>query len=424
MAPAGLAEPSQSRHDLANQVRGDKSMRAFAIAACCVLLAATARAADPPGPIKLGVILDMSSVYADVTGPGSETAAHMAIDDFGGKLLGRPIELMVADHQNKPDIAASVAARWLDVEHMPAILDVAASGPALAVMNVAKTRDAVVLLSGPGASSITGEQCIPNAVHWVYNTYALAHSTGSAIVAEGGKTWFFIAADYTFGAQLEGDTAAVVTAAGGRVVGDTKAPLGTADFSSYLLSAQQSGAQVVGFANAGADLDNAVKQAADFGLGQKGQRLAGLLVYINDIHSLGLQATRGVLLSSAFYWDMNDATRAFAKRFFEKMHKMPNMSQAGVYSATLHYLKAVEAAGTLDSKAVMAQMRAMPVNDFFSHNGTIRADGMMAHDMYLFQVKAPDESQSEWDLYKLVRTIPADQAYLPLAQSKCPLVHH
>ncbi|HKM62332.1 MAG TPA: ABC transporter substrate-binding protein, partial [Acidisphaera sp.] len=399
-------------------------MRAWAFAVCCVLLAVVARAADTPEPVKLGAILDMSSVYADVTGAGSQAAAQMAIDDFGGKVLGRRIQLMVADHQNKPDIAAGVAARWLDAEHVSAILDVAASGPALAVMNVAKTRDAIVLLSGPGASSITGEQCIPNAVHWAYNTYALAHSTGSAIVAEGGKTWYFIAADYTFGAQLEADTAAVVKAAGGQVLGDTKAPIGTSDFSSYLLSAQQSGAQVVGFANAGADLDNAIKQAADFGLARSGQRLAGLLVYINDIHSLGLAATHGVLLSSAFYWDMNDATRAFAKRFYDKMRKMPNMSQAGLYSATLHYLKAVEAAGTLESKAVMAQMRAMPVNDFFTHNGTIRADGMMVHDMYLFQVKAPEESHGEWDLYTLVRTIPADQAYLPLSQSRCPLVHH
>ena len=399
-------------------------MRTLALVLCSVLLAWTAKAADQVEPLKLGAILDMSSVYADVTGAGSQTAAQMAIDDFGGKVLGRPIQLMVADHQNKPDIAAGIAARWLDTEHVAAILDVAASGPALAVMNVVKTRDAIVLLSGPGASSITGEQCIPNAVHWAYNTYALAHSTGSAIVAEGGKTWFFIAADYTFGAQLEADTSAVVKQAGGQVLGDAKAPVGTSDFSSYLLSAQQSGAQVVAFANAGADLDNAMKQSADFGLTRRGQRLAGLLVYINDIHSLGIQATQGVLLSSAFYWDMDDATRAFANRFYAKLHKMPNMSQAGIYSATLHYLKAVEASGTLESKAVMAQMRAMPVNDLFAQNGTIRPDGMMVHDMYLFQVKTPEESHGEWDLYKLVRRIPADQAYVPLSQSRCPLVHH
>ena len=398
-------------------------MRALALALCCTLLAGAAEAEVPAEPVRLGMILDMSSIYADVTGPGSETAARMAIADFGGKVLGRPIELRVADHQNKPDIAASVASRWLDAEHVVALLDVAASGPALAVMNVAKSRGAIVILNGPGASSITGEQCMPTAVHWAYNTYALAHSTGTAILAEGGKSWFFIAADYTFGAQLEADTAAVVTAGGGRVLGDAKAPLGTADFSSYLVAAQQSEAQVVAFANAGSDLDNALKQAADFGLGQK-QEMAALLAYINDIHSLGLQATQGLLLSSSFYWDMDDATRAFAMRFYAKMHKMPNMSQAGVYSSTTHYLKAVEAAGTLDSQAVMAQMRAMPVNDFFAHDGTIRPDGMMVHDMYLFQVKTPQESHSEWDLYKLVRKVSAEAAFIPLSQSRCPLVRH
>jgi branched-chain amino acid transport system substrate-binding protein len=395
----------------------------LALAAGLGLASLPARA-DEPQPIKLGLILDMSSVYADVTGPGSALAANMAAEDFGGTLLGRKIEILVADHQNKPDIAASIASRWLDSEHVTALLDVAASSPALAVMNVARTRNTIVLLSGPGASSITGAQCMPTAIHWAYNTYALAHTTGGAIVADGGKSWFFIAADYTFGAQLEADTAEVVRAGGGTVIGDAKAPIGTADFSSYLLQAQQSGAQVIGFANAGNDTVNALKQAADFGLDRSGQRLAGLLVYINDIHSLGLAATKGLLLSAPFYWDRDDATRAFAKRFFARLQRMPNMSQAGVYSATLHYLRAAQAAGTLDTAAVLAKMRETPVDDVFTHGGRIRADNMMVHDMYLFQVKTPAESTGPWDLYKLVRTVPADDAFLPLAQSRCPLVHN
>lgn len=395
----------------------------LALAAGLGLLSLPARA-DEPQPIKLGLILDMSSVYADVTGPGSALAANMAAEDFGGTLLGRKIEILVADHQNKPDVAASIASRWLDSEHVTALLDVAASSPALAVMNVARTRNTIVLLSGPGASSITGAQCMPTAIHWAYNTYALAHTTGGAIVADGGKSWFFIAADYTFGAQLEADTAEVVRAGGGTVIGDAKAPIGTADFSSYLLQAQQSGAQVIGFANAGNDTVNALKQAADFGLDRSGQRLAGLLVYINDIHSLGLAATQGLLLSAPFYWDRDDATRAFAKRFFARLQRMPNMSQAGVYSATLHYLRAAQAAGTLDTAAVLAKMRETPVDDVFTHGGRIRADNMMVHDMYLFQVKTPAESTGPWDLYKLVRTVRADDAFLPLAQSRCPLVHN
>jgi branched-chain amino acid transport system substrate-binding protein len=397
-------------------------MRMIALLATLACLAAhTARAQDTT-PVKLGLILDMSSIYADVTGPGSAEAAHMAVEDFGGKVLGRPIELLVADHQNKPDIAAAKAAQWLDQDHVSAILDVASSSPALAVMNVAKTRDTIVLLSGPGASSITNEQCMPTAIHWVYNTYALGKSTGAAVLADGGKTWFFIAADYTFGAQLEGDTASVVKAGGGQVLGDAKAPIATSDFSSYLLQAQASGAQVVAFANAGSDLDNAVKQAADFGLDKSGQKLVALLAYINDIHSLGLPATQGLLLSSAFYWDMDDATRAFANRYFARMHKMPNMSQAGVYSSTLHYLKAVQAVGTLDTKTVLDRMRATPVNDMFTHDGHIRPDGLMVHDIYLFRVKKPSESKGDWDLYTLVRTVKGDDAFLPLSESRCPLV--
>ena len=384
-------------------------------------LAAAATPADSD-PLKLGLILDMSGVYADVTGIGSETAARMAVEDFGGSVLGRKIEVMVADHQEKADLAAAIASRWFDVDHVTALMDVAASSPALAVMNVAQARDRIVMLDGPGATSITNQSCNATTVHYAFNTYALAHTVGAAVVQQGGKSWFFLTADYTFGHQLEGDTAEVITASGGQVLGDARMPLGTADFSSYLLAAQQSRAQVVGFALAGNDLINAVKQAAEFGLGAAGQRLSGLLVYINDIHSLGLRATQGMLLASSFYWDRDDASRAFAQRFFARRHKMPNMSQAGVYSGTLHYLHAVQDSGTTDAATVMRRMRATPIDDFFAHGGHIRADGLMVHDMYLFAAKSPAESKSEWDLYRPLGTIAGDRAFLPLEKSKCPLV--
>jgi branched-chain amino acid transport system substrate-binding protein len=396
-------------------------LRFAAALALALVMAGRAQAADP---VKLGLILDMSGIYSDNTGAGSVLAAQMAVDDFGGQVLGRPIEVVTADHQNKPDIAAQVASRWLDVDHVTAIVDVSASSPALAVMNVARTRNAIVMTSGAGVSSMSNEDCMPTGITWAYNTYALAHSTGGAIVKQGGKTWFFLTADYTFGAQLEADTTAVVNAGGGKVLGDTKSPLGTSDFSANLLQAQQSGAQVVGFAVAGADMINAVKQASDFALDHGGQKFAALLAYDNDIHALGLAATQGLLLSSPFYWDMNDETRAFAHRFYDKLHKMPNMSQAGVYSSTLHYLKAVRDVGTLEAKAVIARMQAVPVNDMFTHDGHVRVDGLMAHDMYLFQVKTPAESKGEWDLYKTVATIKADDAFQPLSETRCPYLKH
>jgi branched-chain amino acid transport system substrate-binding protein len=392
------------------------------ILAGLMLSLAAATPAFAEEPVKLGLLLDMSGVYADVTGVGSETAARMAVEDFGGKVLGRPIEVRVADHLNKPDLASAKAREWFDVDHLDAILDVAATAPALAVMGVAKERNKIVLLSGPGSSSITGEACIPTALHWAYDTYALAHTTGEAVVKQGGDSWFFLAADYSFGAQLEKDTTEIVLANGGKVLGDVKVPLGSADFSSFLLQAQGSKAKIIGLANAGGDFTNSVKQAAEFGIVAGGQKLAGLLVYINDIHALGLPATQGMLLSSAFYWDRNDETRAWSKRFFERLNRMPNMSQAGVYSSTMHYLKAVAMAGTTDTDAVLNAMKEMPVNDLFAKNGHIRADGLMEHDMYLFQVKTPAESKGPWDYYKLVATVPGAQAFAPLADSKCPLV--
>jgi branched-chain amino acid transport system substrate-binding protein len=393
---------------------------AFMLAAALLL----AGGPHAQAPVKLGLILDMSGVYADITGAGSELAAHMAVEDFGGTVLGRPIEVVVADHQNKPDIAAAVASRWYDSEGVQAVLEVVASTPALAVMNVAAQRNRIVLLSAPAASSITGEGCTPTTIHWAYNTYALAHTTGQAVLQQGGRSWFFIAADYTFGQQLEADTAAVVKAAGGQVLGDARAPLATSDFSSYLLQARDSHAQVVALANAGADLINAAKQAAEFGLMRGGQRVAGLLVFENDVKSLGLPAAQGLPVATAFYWYLNDATRAFSRRFLARIGEMPNMAQAGVYSATLHYLRAVQAAGTLDTGPVLERMRATPVRDFFAPDGRIREDNMMVHPMHLFQVKTPAESTGPWDLYKLVATVPADQAFRPLSESNCPLMQH
>jgi branched-chain amino acid transport system substrate-binding protein len=393
------------------------------LGACLALAVPLAAKAQPAaGPVKLGIILDMSSLYADVTGPGSELTARMAIADYGGKVLGRPIDLLVADHQTKADIAAAIATKWFDTQDVTALLDVAASSPALAVMNVANLRHKIVLLNGPGAASITNESCIATAIHWTWNTYATSHAVTKAVMQEGGKTWYYITADYTFGYQLEGDSAAVVKADGGKVLGDAKAPISTTDFSSLLIQAQASGAQVVGLANAGTDLINTVKQAAEFGITRNGTRLASLGANINDIFGIGLDATQGLVVTDAFYWDTDDDTRAFSKRFYDKLHKMPNMLQAGVYSATTHYLQAVDAAGTTDTDAVMAKMREMPVHDFFARDGHIRPDGLMEHDMFMFQVKTPAESKSPWDLYKKVATIPGDQAFLPLSESRCPLV--
>lgn len=398
----------------------------FTFLACLLLAGAPPAEAQPAPasaePVKLGMILDMGSLYADVTGPGSELAARMAVADFGGKVLGRPVEVLVADHQTKADIAAAIATKWFDTENVVALLDVAASSPALAVMNVANLRGKIVLLNGPGAASITNEACIATAVHYTYDTYATSHAVTRAVMDQGGKSWYFLTADYTFGHQLQSDSAAVVKAGGGQVLGDAKAPINTADFSSFLLQAQQSGAQVIGLANAGSDLINSVKQAAEFGMTRGGAKLASLAANINDIHGIGLDATQGMVLSDAFYWDTDDETRAFSKRFYDKLNKMPNMLQAGVYSATTHYLQAVQAAGTTDSGPVMERMRDAPIHDFFARDGHIRRDGLMLHDMYLFQVKTPAESKAPWDLYKRLATVPANQAFQPLSESRCPLV--
>ncbi|TWG88419.1 amino acid/amide ABC transporter substrate-binding protein (HAAT family) [Cupriavidus gilardii J11] len=400
---------------------------AGALAGACPAAQAQSQA-QPKGTLsddllKIGLILDMSGLYADVTGRGSATAAQMAIDDFGGKVLGRKIELVVADHQNKADIAANKAREWFDTDRVDAILDVAASAPALAVLEVAKQKNRIVVFSGPGSERLTNDLCTPVSVHYAYDTYALANTTARAMVQRGGKTWYFLTADYAFGHTLQESATAVVTEAGGKVLGAARHPINTSDFASYLLQAQASKAQVVGLANAGGDTVNAIKAAHEFGLTRDNkQRLAGLLLYINDVHAIGLRTAAGLVLTEAFYWDMNDDTRKWSRRYFEKVRKMPNMSQAGVYSSVMHYLKAVQAAGTDETAAVMKQMRAMPINDFFARNGRIREDGRMVHDMYLFEVKQPSESKYPWDYYKVLATVPGDQAFIPPSKSKCPLL--
>jgi branched-chain amino acid transport system substrate-binding protein len=373
--------------------------------------------------VRIGLLLDMSSLYADITGTGSVAAAQMAIEDFGGKVFGKPVELVHADHQNKADIAASKAREWYDRDKVDAILDVAASGPALAVVPIAREKNRIAVFSGPGSARLTNDACTAVTVHYAYDTYALANSTARAVVKNGGDSWFFLTADYTFGTTLEKDASDVIRANGGKVVGSVRHPLNAADFSSFLVQAQGSGAKVIGLANAGGDTISAIKAAREFGLTTSGkQSLAGLLVYINDVHTLGLEAAQGMLLTTGFYWDHDEESRKWARRFFEKTRKMPNMSQAGLYSSVMHYLKAVKAAGTDETGAVMQKMREMPVNDMFAKNGRIREDGRMVHDMYLYQVKKPSESKAPWDYYKLVATIPGDQAFQPLSASACPLV--
>ena len=380
----------------------------------------------PPGKfsdevVRIGLILDMASLYADITGEGSATAARMAVEDFGGKVHGVPIEVLIADHQNKADIAGAKAREWFDTQQVDMIADVAASATALAALEVARQKNRIIMFNGPATNRLTNENCTPVSVHYTYDTYALAAGTGRGVLKTGGDTWFFLTADYAFGHSLEKDVSDVVRAAGGRILGSVRHPLNAQDFSSFLLQAQASKAKIIGLANAGGDTINAIKAANEFGI-TKTQSLAGLLVFINDIHSLTLATTQGMLLTEAYYWDLNDETRKWARRFFERMKKMPNMVQAGVYSSVMHYLKAVQAAGTDETSTVMARMKATPVNDFFAKNGRIREDGRMVKEMYLFEVKKPSESMYPWDYYKLKATIPADDAFLPLAKSVCPLV--
>jgi len=399
-----------------------KRIAAAALVAASIA-AAPVKAQVSDDVVKIGVGTDMSSLYSDINGQGAVVATQMAIDDYGGAVLGKKVELLTADIQNKPDVAASIAARWYDSDHVDMMLGAGASSSSIAVQTVAGQRKRIFIAPDPAASDITGKLCNPYTVQWVYDTTALANGTGSAVVKAGGKEWFFLTADYAFGYALERDVTAVVTANGGKVVGNVRHPLNTADFSSFLLQAQASKAQVIGLANAGGDTVNSIKQAAEFGITKGGQKLAGLLVFVSDVHSVGLPTAQGLFLTEAFYWDQNDGTRAFAKRFGEKMGgRMPTSVQAGYYSATKAYLDAVKAAGTDDADKVMAQMKANPTDDPLFGKGSVRADGRKMHNVYLFQVKAPDESKGAWDYYKAIRTIPGEEAFRPLDQSECPLV--
>ncbi|WP_024519847.1 ABC transporter substrate-binding protein [Bradyrhizobium sp. Tv2a-2] len=376
--------------------------------------------------VKIGALSDQSGLYADLGGPGSTLAAQMAVEDSGMTGKGWKIDIIAGDHQNKPDIGVNIARQWFDVDKVDVIVDVPNSGVALAVSNIVKEKNGILLDSGAGTSDLTNAQCTPNTIHWTYDTYTLAHGTGTALTKSGGDSWFFLTADYAFGAALERDTTAAVKATGGKVLGGVKAPLSTADFSSFLLQAQASKAKIIGLANAGADTTNSIKQAAEFGITSGGQKLAALLLFITDVHSLGLKTAQGLNFTETFYWDMNDATRAFAKRFQERMknHNMPTMVHAGVYSSLLHYFKALEALGgnPHDGAKVVAKMKDMPTDDQLFGKGSIEPNGRKIHPAYLFEVKTPAESKGPWDYYKLVSTIPAEDAFTPLDKSTCPLL--
>jgi branched-chain amino acid transport system substrate-binding protein len=381
----------------------------------------TAPAIAQDGPVKLGVLTDMSSLYADNGGQGSVVAAQMAVDDFGGQVLGRPIQIVAGDHQNKADVGGTIARRWIENENVEVILDVPNSAVALAVQGITRDKKKLFLATGAATSRLTGDECSPTGIHWTYDTYALSQGTTKAMSRLGANSWYFISVDYSLGAQLEADSRKVIDAMGGKVVGAVKHPINTPDFSSFLLQAQSSKADVIALADSGGDFINAVKQAGEFGVTQR-QKLVGLLVFIADIHSLGLQSAQGLMLSSAFYWDLNEDTRAWSTRFIAKTQKVPTMIHAGTYGAVMHYLKAVQSAGTLDRPSVAATMRAMPVNDFMTKNGRIRDDGRLVRDMYLFRVKAPEQSKYKFDYYELLATIPGEEAFRPMEQGGCPFL--
>ena len=398
-----------------------RGLVAAAIAAALGAAAAQAQVSD--NVIKIGVLSDMSSLYTDLAGAGSVAAARMAVEDSGIEKRGYKVEIISADHQNKPDVGSAIARQWYDTDKVDVIVDVPNSGVALAVNQITKDKGKAFLVSGAASSDLTGKACSPNTIHWTYDTWMLANGTGSAIVKTGGDTWFFLTADYAFGHALERDTEAVVLKSGGKVVGKVRHPLNTQDFSSFLLQAQASKAKIIGLANAGGDTTNSIKQAAEFGIVKGGQNLAGLLVFLTDVHALGLQTAQGLILTNTFYWDQNDQSRAFAKRFAERDKGIhPTMVHAGVYSSLLHYLKAVEALKSDDGTKVIAKMKEMPTDDPLFGKGTIRVDGRKVHPAYLVEVKKPSESKGAWDYYKVRATIPADQAFRPLNAGECPLV--
>ena len=397
---------------------------AASLALALAALMTTAAQAQGPISVKLGVMNDMSSLYADLAGPGSVVAAKMAVEDFNAAAHNMKIEIVSADHQNKPDVGSSIARQWFDVDHVDAILDVPTSSVALAVADVTREKNKVFLVSGAASSDLTGPKCSPNTIHWTYDTWMLANGTGKALVKSGGDTWFFITADYAFGHALERDTSAVVVANGGKVLGSVNVPLNNADFSSFLLQAQQSKAKIIGLANAGGDTINSIKQGAEFGIAAGGQHFAGLLVFVSDVNALGLKIAQGLVLTETWYWDMNDANRTWTKRWqAERQGKFPTMVVAGVYASTLHYLKAVAAVGSAaDGKAVVAKMKEMPAEDPLFGKSVVRIDGTVTHPAYLFEVKKPEESKYPGDVYNLRATIPADEAFRPLKDDNCPLV--
>jgi len=401
-----------------------RNITATLVGAALLALSGTVAAQISDGIVKIGVLNDMSGLYADIAGPGSVVAAKMAVEDFQKtSKAGLKVEVVGADHQNKPDVGSNIARQWYDVDKVDVIVDVPTSSVALAVSQITKDKGKAFLVSGAATSDLTGKACSPNTIHWTYDTWNLANGTGSAIVKTGGDTWFFLTADYAFGHALERDTEAAVLKGGGKVLGKVRHPFPGTDFSSFLLQAQSSKAKIIGLANAGGDTINSIKQAAEFGIVKGGQNLAGLLVFITDVHALGLQTAQGLIFTETFYWDLNDDTRAWSKRFAAANGgKYPSMVQAGVYSAVLHYLKAVEAGKTDDGTKVVAQMKAMPTDDPLFGKGSIRADGRKIHPAYLVEVKKPSESKGPYDYYRIRATIPADQAFRPMDQGDCPLV--
>ncbi len=394
----------------------------FAVMVAMLSLGVGAARAQAADPVKIGVLADMSSIYSAIGGKGLVDAARMAVEDFGGSVLGKPIELLSVDTQNKVDVASSKARQWFDVDGVDMVTDMPTSAIALAVSKLGEEKKKVVMVTSAATSDLTGKSCSPYTVHWTYDTYAMSVGTAAAVVKAGGDTWYFLSADYAFGQALERDATQVIEANGGKVLGAAKHPLSAPDFSSFILQAQASKAKVIGLANGGQDTSNSIKQAAEFGVGKDGQKVAALLAFLSDIKSIGLPLAQGLYLTEAFYWDLNDQTRAWSERFYKRNGVMPTMTQAGTYGAVTHYLQAVKTVGSKDSEKVMAQMRTAPINDFMTKNGSLRIDGRVVRDMYLFQVKTPAESKGEWDLYKTVSTTPGNVAFRPMNQGGCPLV--
>ncbi|HSH47040.1 MAG TPA: ABC transporter substrate-binding protein [Halomonas sp.] len=397
--------------------------RSIAVAAAA-LLASVAQAEMSDNEVRIGYLADMSGTYRDLAGPGGLEALKMAVEDFGGSVNGTPIEIFSADDRNSADVGASTVREWIDQRNVDMVAGLVATSVALAALKVIEDKNSLGIVSASAASSITNEHCAPTHVHWVYDTYPMANGTAKAIVDQGGDSWFLLTADYAFGHALEEDVTEVVEESGGTIVDSVRHPFPTSDFSSYILQAQGSGAKIVGLANAGADTVNAINTASQFGLVESGQQLAGLIVFLNDVYAMGLDATQGLLLTTGWYWNMDDESRAWAERYYERMGSMPGMVHAGIYSSTTHYLNTVAELGSDDPVAVRAAMAEKPINDFFARNGRIREDGRMVHDMYLAQVKSPEDSTHEWDLYEILSTIPAEEAYRPLAESQCKLVNN